>query len=273
MSKELTEIKDQIKNQLLPQLIKVLPSHVDPDKYARVIQAEIVKNPKLLKCRRESLFINCLKAAEKGLYPNGEDAALVPFKDGVQLIVMVRGLLKLMRNKGDVINITAQLVHKKDQFEYFVDHEGEHVRFHPKVFEDRGKVLGVFALATLKDGSFAVEIMGLDEISKIKAMSQTAHKEYSPWKQWESEMQKKTVIRRLAKRLPSSVDIEYGELENLPFRKQQSERVENISNRILDDISTPPKIKPVQVEKSKDVVTDVSDDIDGDIDSDMNSPI
>jgi hypothetical protein len=73
----------------------------------------------------------------------------------------------------------------------------EHEQLPPS---DRGqKMVGAYAVAIPKDGSPPVwEFMWAEDIEKIKKVSKSAQSKDSPWKNWESEMWKKTVIRRLA---------------------------------------------------------------------------
>ena len=48
--------------------------------------------------------------------------------------------------------------------------------------------------------------MSLEQIEKVRSVSRS--KEKGPWVDWWDEMARKTVMRRLAKRLPMSTDLE-----------------------------------------------------------------
>jgi hypothetical protein len=58
----------------------------------------------------------------------------------------------------------------------------------------------------LKDGSQLLEVMSLEEIEKVRKVSRAANN--GPWVSWWGEMARKTVMRRLSKRLPMSTDLE-----------------------------------------------------------------
>lgn len=207
---------DDLKNQIQimkPQLKAALPPHIDVDKFARVVMTAIVTTPDLAKAQRQSFFGACLKAAADGLIPDGKEAALVTFKNGktgeinVTYMPMLGGILKKVRNSGELSSITANIVHKNDKFVWFIDADGEHIQHNPIVFGDRGEPIGVYALAKTKDGGLYIEILDKKQIEAVRQSSKS--KDYGPWAgPFVEEMWKKTAIRRLSKRLPMSTDLE-----------------------------------------------------------------
>lgn len=205
------ELKKSVK-LLEGQFKLALPSHISSEKFIRVVQTAIQTNKDLVESDRTSFFAACMKSAQDGLIPDGKEAALVTYrlKDGtkqVQYMPMVSGILKKIRNSGELSSITSQLVYERDQFRYWVDSDGEHIQHEPLMFGERGNLLGVYALAKLKDGSIFIEVMTLDQIEAVKKSSRAAA--FGPWSgPFASEMMRKTVIRRLSKRLPLSTDIE-----------------------------------------------------------------
>ena len=72
---------------------------------------------------------------------------------------MVGGILKKVRNSGELSSITAQIVYENDEFNYYIDADGEHISHRPNMFGDRGKRIGAYALAKTKDGAIYVEVM------------------------------------------------------------------------------------------------------------------
>lgn len=193
-------------SQMKSQFEMALPKHIDVDRFVRVLQTGISQNPNLVKANRESLLAACMSLAQQGLIPDGKEAALVPFGDKITPMPMVAGLLKKIRNSGELKSITAQVVYKNDKFRYWVDLNGEQIQHEPNFFDDRGPAIGVYALATTKDGGLYVEVMTNADVEKIKKSSRSAGS--GPWVTFAEEMMKKSAIRRLAKRLPMSTDIE-----------------------------------------------------------------
>lgn len=200
---------DQLKKtltQMKGQFEAALPPHIPVDRFVRVLQTGVSQDPGLVKANRESLLAACMVLAQQGLLPDKKEAALVMFGDKVTAMPMVAGILKKVRNSGELKSITAQVVYKNDKFRYWVDLNGEQISHEPNFFEDRGAPIGCYALATTKDGGLYVEVMTMADIEKVKNSSRS--KNNGPWVTFPEEMFKKSVIRRLAKRLPMSTDIE-----------------------------------------------------------------
>lgn len=202
------------------QLQMALPSHISVEKFQRVAMTAITSDPDLLYADRRSLFGAITRAAQDGLLPDKREGALVIFtqkikgKNGskdeyiksVQWMPMIAGVLKMVRQSGEISSITANVVYESDDFLLRLG-DDESIEHTPPPFgSDRGKPIGVYAIATLKDGFKIREVMDANEIEKVRAVSKTG--KYGPWADWWEEMAKKTVIRRLSKRLPMSTDVE-----------------------------------------------------------------
>ncbi len=212
-SKELT-VTDQLKKTITtmgPQFQAALPKHINVDKFVRVLQTAISTTPALVEANRTTLFAACMKAAADGLLPDGRESAIVTFnsKSGktAQYMPMIAGILKKIRNSGELASITSNIVFQNDQFRYWVDADGEHLIHEPNMFSDRGKRLGAYGIAKTKDGGIYIEVMTEQQINDVKNVSRS--KDSGPWAgAFSDEMRKKTVLRRLAKKMPSSTDIE-----------------------------------------------------------------
>lgn len=189
--------------KMTPQFAAALPAHIPPEKFVRTTITALQLNPGIVDCDRRSIYASCMKAAQDGLVLDGREAALVKFKDQAQYMPMVAGILKKARNSGDISTIAAHVVYERDTFDYTLGDE-ERISHKPHLGGDRGKPILVYAVATLKDGGKQRAIMTVDEINRVRAVSRA--KDAGPWVQWWDEMAKKTVIRRLAKYLPSSSD-------------------------------------------------------------------
>ena len=213
MSKELTTI-DALKrdiNSLGPQFKAALPAHIPHEKFVRVLMTALSQNPALAQADRNSLFAACMTAAQQVLLPDGREGAIVTFrtKDGVkaQFLSMLAGVLKKIRNSGELQSISAQMIYKNDKFKYWVDSDGEHLEHEPNLFSDRGEPLGVYAIAKTKDGGVYIEVLTNKQINDVRNVSKS--KDSGPWAgAFAEEMAKKSALRRLSKRLPMSTDID-----------------------------------------------------------------
>lgn len=199
-------IREKITTIYKPELQAALPAHIPVEKFTRVALTAITNNPDLINADQRTLFGACVRLAQDGLLPDGREAALVMFGNKVQAMPMIAGILKKIRQSGDVAKISAQVVYEADHFvvRYGFDEDVEHVP--PALDKPRGKAIGAYATAVLSNGEKLLEVMSLEEIEKVRAVSRSGRN--GPWAQWWSEMARKTVMRRLSKRLPMSTDLE-----------------------------------------------------------------
>ena len=199
----ITVFKNQVANGE-NEFRAALPAHIPVERFMRVVTTAVTSNPDLLGADRRSLFEAATKAAQDGLLPDGRDGALVIFGGKVQWMPMIGGILKKIRNSGELISISAYVAYSNDEFIYELGDE-EKISHRPAL-EERGKPRLVYAIAKTKDGGIYREVMTVTEIEKVRAVSRAAKK--GPWVDWWDEMARKTVMRRLAKRLPMSSDLD-----------------------------------------------------------------
>ncbi len=195
--------------RMQPEFRAALPPQIPVDKFIRTTLTAIQMQPQLLETDRRSLLGACMKAAQDGLIPDGREAALVIFRTksgpACQYMPMVGGILKKIRNSGELASISAQVVYERDSFTYELG-DYERIEHKPYLGADRGKAIAVYAIARTKDGAVYREVMSVADVEKVRQASRA--KDAGPWVDWWDEMARKTVIRRIAKRLPSSADVD-----------------------------------------------------------------
>lgn len=209
----------QALDHMQPKFAAALPTHVDSKKFTRVAITAIQHSTDLQDiakqspAARQSIYNACSRAAADGLMPDGREGAIVAFNRKVgdnkyekhaQWMPMVEGLRKMVRNSGEITNLSVQVVHENDHFDYQLGDQEFIV--HKPALKSRGKIIGAYSIATLKDGEKSREFMDIDQIEAIKARSKTAN--FGPWKTDYSEMARKTVFRRHYKSLPKSTDLD-----------------------------------------------------------------
>ncbi len=192
-----------------------LPKHIDADRMLKVALSALSKNPELLECTPQSVGMSVLQASELGLEPNGVlgEAYLVPFnnrktgKKECQFIPGYRGLISLARRSGQIISIEARVVYENDSFEchFGLDPVLKHTPNWDA--EETGAVKFVYAVAKIQGGGVQYEVMSRAQIDRIRSRSKGANSSYSPWNTDYDEMARKTVVRRLCKYLPVSVEM------------------------------------------------------------------
>ena len=196
------------------EFAKALPGHITADRFVRTAQTAIALTRNIEKVQNpKSLLAACSKAASDGLILDGREAALVVDYNGdVQYRPMVRGLLKLAYNSGEVKSLVVETVRDGDVFDYSPTRAAEPIIHKIDLRAARGEVYAVYAKAELRDGGIVFEVMTVDDVNRIRDRSDAfkAHKagkiKSTPWSTDWSEMARKTVFRRLSKYLPSSTD-------------------------------------------------------------------
>ena len=187
-----------------PEFSKALPPQITPEKFERVCATAIAMNPRLLETDRRSLYGAMTKCAQDGLLPDGREAALVVYGKETAYLPMVAGIMKKVRNSGEIGNWSVHVVREHDDFDYELGDEERIV--HKPARKDRGEVIGAYSIVALKNGEKSREYMDVAEIESVRTRSRA--KDSGPWKTDYAEMCKKTVIRRHSKRLPMSTDLD-----------------------------------------------------------------
>jgi recombination protein RecT len=208
---------DKIKNALKTQIAAALPKHLTADRMMRLLLTEIRKNPEINECTTQSVCSSIIQASQLGLEIGTliGHGYLVPFKKKdrktgqfikeCQFIIGYRGMIDLARRSGKIIAISAQAVYENDNFEfqYGLNEKLNHV----PTQGDRGKLIGAYSVAKIENGGYHFGVMFKNEIDKVRERSKSGSSSYSPWETDYEEMAKKTVIRRLFKYLPISVEL------------------------------------------------------------------
>lgn len=111
------------------------------------------------------------------------------------------GLMKLATDTGAVRNFEVHEVYKGDEFDFDI------VEKRPRVHKpywtlgrERGPIIGVYGYALLADGTVIPEHMGADELKKIQSKSDNASG--SVYTDWQGEMARKSLLKRLQKYIP-----------------------------------------------------------------------
>ena len=244
---EIAVVRDQFE-KMGDQFHAALPAHIPVERFMRVIMTAIQNNPDLLKASRKSLFNAAMKAAQDGLLPDGREGAMVPFGGDITWMPMIGGIRKKVRNSGEIATWDVYAVYEKDAFEFELG-DDPFIRHRPHLGEDRGKLIAVYSVATLKSGERSRDVMSVSEVEKIRALSKGKN---TPWNNptFYPEMAKKTVARRHSKVLPMSSDLDDlirrdDELYDLKGAKEdaQEHRPRSLADR-LDQIAGEPDADP-----------------------------
>jgi recombination protein RecT len=157
-----------------------------------------------------------MKAAQDGLMPDGREAVLNIYKTKVkgpngdewvpmvQYLPMVRGILKTVRNSGQIAHVDAAAVYAKDEFKFQRGDDPKIIHEPYLGEEDPGPVVAAYMIVKLDNGEVHREVMPRRDIEKTRAASKAGDSTAGPWAKWYDQMAIKAVIKRAAKLLPTS---------------------------------------------------------------------
>jgi recombination protein RecT len=180
---------------------------MDADRILRIAMTALRQTPKLGACTPASFIGALFQSAQLGLEPsNGLGYAwLIPYGRDVTFVLGYRGLLELARRSGEISELYAYPVYAADHFNFTlglhrnIDHQ-------PAVdAEPTDKdLVAVYAVAKFKDGGEDFEVMTRGQVDAIRKRSKAGGS--GPWVTDYAEMARKTVLKRLCKRLPLAVE-------------------------------------------------------------------
>jgi recombination protein RecT len=205
-------------NRALPRLMKG-----SADRLIRCMVTETQKTPALLDCTPASLFGGVIQAAQLGLAVGGPlgEAYFLPFgnsKKGVKeatLVIGYRGYVQLAHRSGMLRRLTPVVVREGDDFGFV---RGTDQRlWHRPARGGEGAVTDYYVVAETVNGGTDFETFTRDEAIAFRDRYSTVRnappyvRDKSPWYDLAGggfdSMALKTLIRRLAKRLPLSPEM------------------------------------------------------------------
>ena len=234
-------LRDRL-NQMTPEFKKALPGHITAERFVRTAQTAIALTRNIEKVKNpQSLLAACTKAATDGLILDGREAALVVYYNGdVQYRPMMRGLLKLAYQSGQIKSLVVEPVRANDKFTHEPTNAKKPITHKVDHSKDRGEAYAVYAIAELMTGGIVHEVMSVADVNAIRDRSD-AYRAFkagkiksTPWATDWAEMGRKTVFRRISKYLPSSTDRD--------ALHQAAERIDEDYN--LDQPAEPGEISP-----------------------------
>lgn len=186
-------------------IMAVLPKHLTAERMTRIALSELRINPKLTHCNPLSFISAIVQASQLGLEPGVLGKCyLIPYGQNVQFIVGYRGMLELARRSGEIQSVLAAEVCENDTFSYEMGLKPNII--HKPAMGERGKAIAFYSVAQFKDGGHQFEVMSVKEIEDVRKSSKAANS--GPWMTHYNEMAKKTVLRRLFKWLPVSIELQ-----------------------------------------------------------------
>lgn len=189
-----------------------------------------MKNPDSLK----HAVIN-VAAIGLSLSPVFKLAYLVPRDSKVCLDISYQGLMNLGIECGAIKFCQAGIVMEKDDYENR-GFDKEPVHTFKRFSKDRGPIVGGYCTAKTPDGDFITIEMDIEEIYKIRNRSEAYKRKSGPWVSDESEMIKKTLIRRAYKSWPKKQNEQSERLAKAMSLEEETEAIETTSTPVEESV-------------------------------------
>jgi len=204
----------EFKVQLEHALPNAAVSGLSAERMVRLAITMLRRNEALQKCTPLSVMSCVVEIAQLGLEPEGVlgHAYMVPFGNQCTLIVGYRGFMHLMYQSGVVTEVSAEIVRRGDKFQRVLGTERQLVHVPDPIPEkdEEKNWIGAYAVARFLNNQTAFEYLEKVKIYHARSRSR-GYQSYmkgdaksTPWISDPEEMWKKTPIRRLAKRMPTS---------------------------------------------------------------------
>jgi len=186
------------------KVVNALPTHLNAERMRRLYLTVFNNSPALKACNPASVIGCLLKSAQLGLEPDGGKLYLIPRGGECTVQIGYQGYIELARRSGQIAAIEANLVYESDDFSiaYHLDSKFEHRPNLRRATDD--KVLGVYCYAKLTSGERLFTWMSHADVEHVR---RTSSGNSSTWTKHWGEMAKKTVLKRAAKMLPSSIEM------------------------------------------------------------------
>lgn len=205
----------------LPTIKAILPQGVSAERLFSVAVTARQRNPGLLECSDVSILRGIIIGAQLGLDVSGVGGKcyLVPYKGVAQFQMGWRGLVELAMRTGKVVAVYGREVYAGEDFAY---EDGLVQRLHhvPSIGQgDPGQIIGAWAVAVFANGFRQIEVMNRWQLDQVRASSKA---QSGPWFTHYGQMAVKSVIKRLCKKLPDSVEMQLAlEMEDMAETGQQ----------------------------------------------------
>lgn len=223
------------------QFATALPKHINSERFVRIAITTIRQNPKLAQCSQESLLGALMVSAQLGLEPGTlGQCYLIPFENKkagtveCQFQIGYKGLIELLRRSGQLSDIYSYTVYENDDFN--IEYGLSRTLTHKPNFDERGEIKGFYAVAILKDGAKAFEYMTKDEVTHHEEKYRKGSYKNDVWNKNFEEMAQKTVVKKLLKWLPVSVEfLEMAAKDEKTFKVADERTGETEEIIVLDD--------------------------------------
>jgi len=179
------------------KFLSALGSQQAVDRWKTMLAMELFRKPELMNCTPASIVAAAIEAASFGLeFGPRKHSYIIPRKGQATFSPSYMGMVHLAKQSGLIQQVSAQVVREGDEFRYTL---GLSPALEHTPANERGNVTHAYVVVRFANGATDFEVMDKGEIDGIRKRS--ASPGSGPWVTDYNEMAKKSVIRRICKRL------------------------------------------------------------------------
>ena len=159
-------------------------------------------NPKLNQCDPKTIATSVRYAVQLGLNLHGplKQAALIPYGDECKFELQYQGLFELIMRTGLYDVLKSKPVHENDLFVV----EADDSISHSFTLLNRGPIIGFYSVAKNAKGQYFNEVFSKQDMDELEEMTRKGNHKTPAWKNWYSEMGRKSALKRLIKWIPKT---------------------------------------------------------------------
>lgn len=223
-------------NKLITSKLDAMPKGFNQTRFLQNCMTVLQDTKNIENCQPLSIARTLLKGAFLGLDFFQKECYAIPYGNELQFQTDYKGETKMAKKYSirPIKDIYAKVVRNGDEFIEEIVSGQQVVDFKPIPFND-GEIIGAFAVVLYQDGGMEYETMTKKQIEDIRE-NFSKQKNGLMWTKVPEEAYKKTVLRRLTKKIEKDFSsIEQAETYNeaSDFEFKTSEGI--ISNPFEDD--------------------------------------
>lgn len=225
----------------LESVNEALPKDFNKTRFVQNAIALVNDNTNLQNYSQAQLMSGLLKGAYLGLDFYSKEAYLIPYGKQLNYQTSYLGAKKLAKKYSirPIKEIASKIVREGDLFEETVEGGESSFIFKPKPFNN-AKIIGAFAYVIYEDGGMVVDSMNLEELETTRKHSKASNS--MAWKDFTSEMYRKTVLHRLCKHIeldfenPKQIDAFMEEMRVVDAPKEEVPDVFDVECEVVEDV-------------------------------------
>lgn len=216
-------------HQNLVQLIEskkdAMPKGFNETRFIQNCMTVLQDTKGIEKCQPLSVARTLLKGAFLGLDFFQKECYAIPYGNSLQFQTDYKGETKMAKKYSirPIKDIYAKIVRVGDDFQEEIVQGQQIINFKPLPFND-GEIIGAFAVVLYEDGGMEYDAMSKKEIENIRE-NFSKMKNGLMWTKTPGEAYKKTVLRRLTKKIEKDFETteqaaEYALASDSEFKKE-----------------------------------------------------